>query len=231
MRDDTLTITSSPEEFTAQATDHLAGLIRTAINERGRCTLALSGGSTPGPVYTRLAETPDIDWDKVALLLVDERCVPMTSAESTQGMITDALLKHLPARPARFVVPDTRLEPPLAAEGYAFEVEELLDVDTLDICVLGMGDDGHIASIFPPVDEAALSANTAFHAIQDRFPITDRISLTLPILESSRHPVLLLSGPKKKTTWEEMLASKEGPGRWPFKAILAAGRAAIFARW
>ncbi len=226
-----LIIAPTPEAFVSEAADHLAGLIKAAIAERGRCTIALSGGSTPGPIYTRLAETPGIDWAKVALLLADERCVPMTSTESTQGLITDVLIKHLPARPLRFIVPDTRLDPPVAAEDYAFEVEELLDVDPLDICVLGMGDDGHIASIFPPVDEAALGAGTAFHAIQDRFPIQDRISLTLPILENTRYPVLLLSGPKKKATWEEMLASKEGPGRWPFKAILADGRAAIFARW
>lgn len=231
MRDYSLIITSSPEEFTAQAADHLASSIRSSIAERGRCTVALSGGTTPGPVYTRLAALPDIDWDKVAFLLADERCVPMTSPESTQGMITDALLKHLPTRPARFIVPDTRLAPALSANDYALQVEEVLDVDPLDVCVLGMGDDGHIASVFPPVSETALGVTTAFHCVQDRFPIADRISLTLPVLAATRYPVLLLSGTKKEATWNEMIASKEGPGRWPFKAILAGGQAAVFARF
>lgn len=226
-----LIIAPDHDRFVEDAAALIAAPMREAIEIRGQCFIALSGGSTPGPVYTRLAGLPGIDWSKVIILLADERCVPMTSAESTQGMIIETLLKHLPARPLRFVVPDTRLDPEPCAEDYALQVEDALDIDPLDVCVLGMGDDGHIASLFPPLTELAQSALTAFHAEQDRFAVTDRISLTLPVIASARSPLLLLKGDKKKVAWDEMLASPEGQERWPFKAVLAGRKARVVAQW
>lgn len=226
-----LIIAPDHERFVEDAAALIAAAIRGAIDERDRCTIALSGGSTPGPVYTRLAGLPSIDWSKVIIMLADERCVPMTSAESTQGMIIETLLKRLPVRPLRFVVPDTRLDPEPCAEDYALQVEDVLDVDPLDCCVLGMGDDGHIASLFPPLSELAQSALTAFHAEQEMFAVRDRISLTLPVLASARSPLLLLSGAKKKAAWDEMRASPEGQERWPFKAVLAGRKARVVAQW
>ncbi len=221
----------SDEILVALAADRLAAGIRAALDQNGRCSLALSGGSTPGPVYTRLASLPDIDWSQVIILLADERCVPPSHEESNARLIAETFLAHLPARPLRFLVPDMRLQPGEAADSYGRDIEEALDVHPLDLCVLGMGEDGHTASLFPPLTEMALSPLTAIHTTQDDFPIMNRISLTLPMLTSARQTLILLSGQNKKEVWEMMEASAEGPERWPLKAVLAAGKATVITRW
>ncbi len=226
-----LITTVSEEEFVDTAASLIANQIRKAIAARGRCSLALSGGSTPGPVYERLAALADIDWSAVIILLVDERCVPVDDEQSNQKMIIDRLLRHLPTRPARFIGPNTKLNPDDAAMDYAHQIEEVLDVEPLDVCVLGLGDDGHTASLFPPLPPAAKSPLTAIHTEQDRFPVIDRLSLTLPVLGAARAAIILLTGEKKKAVYNEMLASPVGADRWPLKAVLEGGHATTVAWW
>jgi 6-phosphogluconolactonase/glucosamine-6-phosphate isomerase/deaminase len=97
-----------------------------------------------------------------------------------------------------------------------------------DLVILGMGEDGHIASLFPPVAELALGDQALIiHTTTDAFAIHDRISVSLNLLAASDQQVLLLKGEKKKKVWESMLKSKEGDARWPAKRILEGGRATV----
>lgn len=222
-----LTTINARENFVDTATETITALIREAIAERGSCVLALSGGSTPVPVYEALAVLSNIDWGNVFIVLVDERYVPANDPESNQGMIRAAFAsagipnKHTHA-------PDTTRPLDECIAGYGTEVKEFLMTHPIDIAILGMGPDGHIASLFPPVPDAAFDADTAvIHTQTDQFAVHDRISLTLPVLQTARHAVFLLKGEEKKRVWEEMMGSTDNEKRWPAKAIIDAVEATI----
>lgn len=207
--------------FARTAAQRLAEIMRHAIRTHGDCVIGLSGGSTPGPVYTELAKEM-IDWERVTVFLVDDRCVSPDHPDSNQQLIRSSLLSLLPAQP-RIVFHDTSLTPNEAAAGYGKKLEELLSNRGADIVVMGMGPDGHIASLFPPLDNDAFGPAYAIHTTTDTFSVHDRISVTLPVLTSAGHAVFLLKGEDKKRLLIEMETSDEDSHRWPAKELMKAG--------
>lgn len=206
-------------EFTQSAAGALAAAIRSVLSLRDHCLLAVSGGNTPAPIYDMLGTMPNIEWSKVHLCLVDERCVPPDHNDSTQHLLRNTLLRTAAIPEAQCHFPDTTLAPQACAVRYATSLRPLLK-QQIDIAVLGMGTDGHIASLFPPVSQEALGDAIALHTRTDRFAVQDRITLTLSALSSVRHTFLLLRGQEKIQLWQHMIASTEGSERWPMKYLL-----------
>lgn len=220
-------IQSFPDaEFTKAAAGILSTEMRSVLALRDRCTLALSGGSTPAPIYDALGAIPGIDWHKAHLCLVDERCVPPDHNDSTEHLLRNTLLRTAPIPEAHCLFPDTSLEPQTCAAHYAESLRPLL-TQQIDIAVLGMGTDGHIASLFPPVPKEAFGNAITLHTRTDRFAVQDRITLTLSALSGVRHTFLLLRGQEKIQLWQSMIESAEGSERWPMKHLLEHTRVTV----
>ena len=141
--------------FVDGAAAFIAGLAVESIAARGRFTIALSGGSTPRPIYARLAAADHaerIDWGKVHVFFSDERCVPPDDAASNYRMAREALLDHVPLPPANIHRMRGEEDPALAALAYEQDLQGLFRTSAapaFDLICLGMGDDGHTASLFP----------------------------------------------------------------------------------
>lgn len=209
-----------------QSSALIAQEISDVIDAQGHCTLGLSGGSTPAPVYRALA-TEAINWSKVTLFLADERYVPPTDPQSNQFLVRTTLLDHLPVQPIT-LFPDTSLPPDACAEAYDTQLRNLLTKNGADILVLGLGLDGHTASLFPPVD-TLFPDRFAIHARTDQSAVHDRISITPRVLRSAHIPLILLQGSEKIAIWNSMLTAPNNPTRWPLQDVVAAGKTILFA--
>jgi len=229
--------TDSQEEFVATAATVLERAIVVAIEKNGRCVLGLSGGSTPGPVYEALGMKRTVDWDRVHVFLVDERCVPMDDVRSNAKLVEETLMRHADVPDLQRHYPDTSMPPGEAARFYDHALRSLMPDDGPDVVTLGMGDDGHIASLFPPLSTAdlhaaeyAVAAKTPMGADGNpRFPVRDRISTTLTLLRTSETKVFLLSGEAKKAPWEQTSRAGANALEWPGALLLH--HAVAVTRW
>ncbi len=173
------------------AAEALAARIASCVADRKRCRLALAGGSSPRPVYERLAAAAGIDWGKVHVFWGDERSVPPDHEASNYGMAQRALLSKV-AIPSGNVHRILGEKPPgEAARLYAREVGD----EPMDVTLLGMGDDGHTASIFP--DTPDLDTAERVVATRSPNPPPDRVSMTLRALSDSRSVLFLVGGASK----------------------------------
>ncbi len=206
--------------LTATATQWLEAVIRTAIAEKGHAVIGLSGGSTPGPVYGALARAEGIDWSKVWIFLVDDRHIRADDPKSNQFLLRSTLLTLAPIPESQLLFPDPSLPIDACVRQYDQVIASLIQRHGIDAVTLGMGDDGHTASLFPPLPEKAFGDTAVIHTQTERFDVLDRISLTLPTLSRAESSLLLLKGAAKKKVWEDMMGSKEGPSRWPLKALI-----------
>lgn len=223
--------TRTQEEFVQKATATLKQEIFAAIRKRGSCIIGLSGGSTPKPVYEELGQE-NLPWSNVFLFLTDERCVPPNHPESNQKLIRDTLLKYATIPESNLTFPDTTLPIERCIDQYTQRLKKLWKNFLPDIVVLGMGTDGHIASLFPPLTQNLMDdTQLVAHTTTDRFEVPSRITLTLnPLLAAQTH-VLLLRGEEKKKTWTEMLRSPGGEERWPAKAVLTQEHVYVVTCW
>ncbi len=179
----------------------LSGLIRETIEQRGACHLALTGGSTPRGLYQELAAAwrESLDWSKVHIWFSDERCVPPDHPESNYGMARESLLNHLPIPAEQVHRMEGERDPAQAAAVYNDLLERAFPREEdagLDICLLGLGPDGHVASLFPESDTLAEERLLATAAWVEKLAAW-RITLTLPVLDHARHTLVLVSGEKK----------------------------------
>jgi 6-phosphogluconolactonase len=215
--------TESEEMFVTHAVELLGSLISAAISDHGSCILGLSGGSTPRPVYEALGkEQKPIDWFKVHLFLVDERYVPPDDPRSNQFLLRSTLLMFAPIPASQLYFPDTSLSIEECTQEYAQHLHGLLHAQRHlpDLVTLGLGEDGHVASLFPPLPQHLMDdTHLVAHTTTNTFEVSDRITLTLnPIAAVGSHVFLLRRN--KKQVWDEMLASPEGETRWPAKRVL-----------
>ena len=183
----------------------IAATLEQAIATHGVATLALSGGRSPRPVLESLSASLS-DWSKVIVTLVDERWVDPTDADSNEQLVRDSLLQG-PAAAARFVPMKNA-----AADAYLGQPAAEADLAALpwplDIILLGMGDDGHTASLFPQAKELdeGLSSTALTIAVTPPAAPHQRLSLTAHAILSSRHIFLQISGPAKKAVYDRALA-------------------------
>ncbi len=223
--------TLSESDFTHLSVELLTHRINVSIAERGQCILGLSGGSTPRPVYEELGRQA-IDWKRVFVHLIDERYVPANHQDSNQRLVRDTLLMSAKIPEANLVFPDTTLPLDECVRDYDGQLRALWTEHLTDINVLGMGNDGHIASLFPPVEAHHLDdTELVAHTTTDQFIVHDRITLTLnPICGAGSH-IFLLKGADKKRVWEDMIASTEPESRWPAKRILEQEEVVVVGQW
>ena len=200
--------------FTAEATGLLQATIVDHLSAHGTITVGLSGGSTPVPVYAALSRSTDIDWSRVTFFLIDERYVPADALESNQRMIRETLLQGT-ATKATLISPDTSLPIDQCIAQYDQAISQL----TPDLVILGMGEDGHIASLFPPLPEDAFGPANVIHTTTDTFAVHDRISVTLPVLKKASQRFFLIAGEKKRAFLETMQQTKGAIGNYPAKAL------------
>jgi 6-phosphogluconolactonase len=201
----------SSEEFVQSAVTKIADTIRAAQSTNGIATVGLSGGSTPKPVYQALSQAAGIDWQRVTLFLVDERYISASDVDSNAKMIRETLLQgHATA--ARFLTPDVSEPLPECITQYDAVVAALL---TIDLVVLGMGLDGHIASLFPPVGPKAYGPASVMHTTTDAFAVRDRISVTFPLLKRAEKRLFLITGEPKETLLKKMQRENEDASMYP----------------
>ncbi|MEM8571329.1 MAG: 6-phosphogluconolactonase [Pseudomonadota bacterium] len=182
----------------------VSGQLRAALATKGRASLAVPGGTTPGPFLQALSQEK-LAWDRVSVLPTDERLVLASDARSNLGLI-EKTLKQDEASVARLVALFDPAEDPGVAQA---RVEEVLP---LDILVIGMGADMHTASLFPDAPELPLAlAETAppLMVLKPESQPEARISLTAPVLRAAEAAHILIAGPEKKAALER--AQADGP--------------------
>ncbi len=179
-------------------------------------TIGVSGGSTPAPVYTMLATDIMLPWQRLRCLLLDERYVPSDHADSNARMIRSTLLTRAGAD-ATFVSPDTSLPLEAAVEQYDAVLSK---EQRMDLAILGMGPDGHVASLFPPLDPAAFGPRSVIATTTDRFAVKDRIGVTLPVLEHAKKRVFLIAGKEKRNLLDTMQQDTQDASLFPASALL-----------
>ena len=197
-----------------------------ALRDNGRAFFAGPGGSTPAPVYRRLAAM-DLDWSNIAVTLVDERYIPESSPESNARLIRDVLLQDKAAN-ARFIplyTPEVTVDRAAAVAAHA-----LADAGgRFDAVLLGMGEDGHICSMFPesPTLKTLLTPTLkptvlgVPHGRDGMAPSLERLSINLPYLMQASRVILGLKGAAKRRVFEEQ--AKGDPKIQPIAALIAAG--------
>lgn len=227
----TLIEARTEQEFTERAVSILRRHIEEAIKARGLAILGLSGGATPQPIYEALRYEKGITWEHVHIFLVDERYVPEKSEAHNGRMVREALLHHVPIHTENTFFPETKLPPTQCVAQYEQVLRELWSNHPPDDIVLGMGEDGHIASLFPPLPKNMESNPGLVVATTALAPPRARISLTLSSILKAQHHLLLLRGEGKRRTWDAMLKSRDGAERWPAKAVLEQGKVTILALW
>lgn len=208
-----------------------AGLVRAAAAEaiarRGLFSIALAGGSTPRPLYELLAADSYIDWARWQLFFGDERLVPPDHAESNFGMVQRTLLAALQARrkPPALV---SRMHGELGADIAAAQYETALDVlpvdpeaggfPRFDLILLGMGADGHTASLFPHTRALQESHR---RVVANPVPQLDtvRLTLTFPVINAARHVLFLVSGEDKAEVARAVLAGPRDVARYPAQGV------------
>ncbi|MEJ6788978.1 6-phosphogluconolactonase [Brevundimonas sp. BR2-1] len=209
------------EACAARLTDTLAA----AVADAGKALFAGSGGSTPAPIYRRMAQSK-LDWSKVAVTLIDERYVPETSPESNAALIRQTLMTGAAAA-ARFVPlyhSEVTVDRAAALAAHALAREG----GRLDAVLLGMGEDGHICSMFPnsPTLKTLLSPSLpptvlgVPHGRDGAAPSLERLSVNLPYLMGARRVVLALTGAAKRAVFEREAAGD--PAVQPIAALIAA---------
>ena len=189
-------------------------LLETALATQGRFAWCLSGGSTPKTTYGLLATAPFRDrfpWDRTHIFFGDERFVPHDHPDSNYRMAREAMIAHVPLPDAQVHPWQTDGDPDHAALHYADTLKRFYGADTLDpakplfdVNFLGLGEDGHTASLFPGV--AALQERTAWTAAVIGAKPEPRLTLTYPVLESSRIVAFLAAGDGKRAILARALA-------------------------
>lgn len=215
------------DALSIQYADWLVAYIKETLQQQDRFTIALSGGSTPKKLHELLASPAykdKIDWSKLHIFWGDERFVPFEDERNNAKMAYDTLLNHVPVPASQIHVMRSDISP----EDSAADYEKLLNAYfnpvpgefhfTLDLVILGMGDDGHTLSLFPglPVVHETKRWVTSFWlAAQDMY----RITLTSPVANLARCVTFLAAGPKKAGVLKEVLEGERNVDLYPSQII------------
>ena len=197
------------EKLADFASDRWRKLCRESVNKRGRFVAAISGGKTPVLFYEKLREPgKDLSWDKTHIFLTDERNVPPSDPDSNYGMIKkifpdDVDIKHVPIN----------RNPRISAENYEKTLAKFFnlkkkEIPVFDLILLGIGEDGHTASLFPgekALHEKRLIASCAKDGVNH-----ERITLTLPVINNARKVIFLITGRNKADITRRVIEGATG---------------------
>lgn len=212
------------DALTSAAADFIAAQAQNAIAERGRFTIALSGGGTPKPVYELLATEPyrtRIDWQRVEVFFGDERCVAPDSPDSNWHMARTAFGNHLPIPEANWHRMRGEDLPDTAAADYEAVLTRRLGGESLDLVLLGLGDNGHTASLFPglaAVSEARKRVMAQYVEVAGMW----RLTMTPVAINAARCVLFLVGGAGKADMVARVLEGPHDPVVLPSQAIAPA---------
>jgi len=213
-----LRIASSAEDLARQTAEQVASRIDLALAERDRAQIALAGGETPRATYRRLG-ADHLPWERVDVLLGDERWVSAEDPASNARLLRETLLAQGPAHAAAFhPVPTGEATPEASAEAYAQVLTELGGgpIPCFDVILLGLGDDGHTASLFP--GSGALTVRDRSVTVGEGKGLA-RITVTAPVLSAARQVIFLVSGAGKRQALERLLDPNEPVERTPARLV------------
>ena len=224
----TYRIAEDAEALARSAAEFLTAGIEQAIAARDVARIAISGGNTPRRSFEMLADPAlpfrsRIDWSRLLLFWVDERCVSPESADSNYHMTREALLAKVPLPAAQVIRMEGELDPAQAASRYESTLRNLFrlegaEVPCFDLIALGMGDDGHTASLFPGTEALHewMRRVVANHVPQKN---TWRITLTAPVINHARSVFFLIAGQDKAHVLHEVLQGPYHPEKMPSQLI------------
>jgi 6-phosphogluconolactonase len=198
-------ILPDPGSVAIRAAERIALVAREAVTARGQCLLAISGGTTPWQAFGALARE-DVPWERVHLFQVDERVAPSGDPERNYSHLKEALIDRIPI-PAANVHPMPVEEEDLDAGARRYEAalrEVAGTPPVLDLVQLGLGEDGHTASLFP--GDPALQLPASDVAVSGFYKGRRRMTLTFPAIDRARHILWLVTGPGKATALARLRA-------------------------
>jgi 6-phosphogluconolactonase len=218
----------TPAALASRAAQYFVEMAEEAVVARGRVRIAISGGSTPKAAFQLMGDPNQpwrgrMPWDQLDLFWVDERCVPPDGQESNFRMTREALLDRAPLRPEQIHRMEGELDPEEAAARYESELRncfrlEGAEVPHFDLVQLGMGPDGHTASLFPHTD----GLNEMMRLVtSNHVPKLDawRITLTWPVINHARSVFFLIGGADKAGVLNEVLTGPRDTERLPSQLI------------
>lgn len=225
---DDVTVLADKETLAYEAARRFVALAQASIQARGAFHVALAGGSTPKRLHELLASAPfreQLDWSRVKVFFGDERFVPPDDPESNVAMARRSLLDHvdIPAEQV-FPFPTVGTTPEAAAEQYARTLLSVLgDPPVLDLILLGMGEDGHTASLFPGHPEVTHPSGNWVAAVHEApKPPSTRLTLTYATIKAARHITVLVSGQGKAEALEHIFQDNTDHTQWPVRGIYPA---------
>lgn len=225
-----------PQSLARRAAQYFAEMIEEAVEAQGQARIAISGGSTPKAAFQLLADPHQplrarIPWDQLQLYWVDERTVPPYDPESNYHMTRETLLNKVPLRPDQIHRMEGELEPEVAAARYESELRNSFKLEgaespRFDLVSLGMGDDGHTASLFPYTSAIHEMARlVAANEVPQKN--TWRLTLTWPVINHASSVFFLIAGADKAERVRDVFLGPRDPERlpaqliWPCSGILS----------
>ncbi len=222
----TLTVCRNPEDLGRQAAVLVSRLIREAIERRGRATLALAGGATPQALYHALTRPPFVDaipWNHLHLFWGDDRCVPPDRPESNYRMAEETLIARAPIPAENVHRMQGELPPEEAAAAYEAGLRRFFHAPSggwprFDLILLGIGADGHTASLFP--GSSALEETERWVAAPYVEQLqAHRLTLTLPVFNHAAHVAFLVAGKEKAAILKRVLAEEDADPLLPARLV------------
>ncbi len=221
-----LLVYETPEELAGAAARDFAARAREAVAERGRFAVVLAGGSTPKATYEVLARdyADNLDWSKVHVYFGDERTVPPDHEDSNYRMARETLLSRIRVGSVHRM--RCELTPEEAAAAYERELREFFGTSDepprFDLILLGLGKDGHTASLFP--ETSALDVTDRWVVANPVLKLeTARLTLTIPIINAAKAVTFLVAGRDKAEALKEILEGDADPREYPAKFIRPEG--------
>jgi 6-phosphogluconolactonase len=224
----TYRVFASPAATACAAAQLFSETASKAATDRGSARIAISGGTTPKSMFQLLADPAEpflkqVPWDRIELYWVDERCVPPDHPESNYRMTKEALLSKVPLPPERVHRMEGELDPEVAAARYESIIRNTFKLEgaetpTFDLILLGMGDDGHTASLFPHTE--ALNEMSRI-VVPNHVPQKDawRITLTWPVINQGREVAFLIEGEGKAQVLHDVFLGPYQPDTYPSQII------------
>lgn len=209
---DDICIFGSLEEFEQKSAEEIVQMMQWALHDRGICHIVLSGGETPRGIYRRLGSAPlkhRIDWSRVHMFFSDERCVSPDDPQSNYAMVRRELVPHVEIAPRNIHRIRAETIPEKAASSYEGVLRTVFEPGQrrFDVVLLGIGHDGHTASLFPSteaLDEDKRWARAVYVSQLHGW----RVTLTLPAINSGREVLILAAGDSKSAIIERALTTQ-----------------------
>jgi len=213
-----LHIFSDTQQLGRAAAEHVARLSAEAMLARGRFTIALSGGSLPKLISPALVSEPlrsQMDWSAWHVFFADERCVPLDHPDSNYRLTCEMLFDFVDIPPAQIHPINNTLSPSQAAQAYQVALQNVFAnsgnrFPRFDLILLGMGEDGHTASLFPNHPLLNESKRWVAEILDSPKPPPERITLTLPVINNARQVAFLAAGAGKADILPQVLQTKTG---------------------